>query len=78
MADLVRVRLDGVEKNVGREFADAYDLEVLDESPYRGDGQLRPTTRKGGRPRKPKTTVADQAAAKKAAAVAADDTAKEA
>lgn len=67
MADLVRVRLDGVEKNVGRSFAEANKLEVLDESPYRGDGRPRPTTRKGGRPMKPKTSVAKQVAENKAA-----------
>jgi hypothetical protein len=78
MADLVRVRLDGVEKNVGRVFAEKHGLDVLDESALRGDGQPRLSTREGGRRRKPKTSVAKKAAEKQAAAVAATDTAKEA
>jgi hypothetical protein len=87
MADeLVRVRIGNIETNVGRVRAEKADLTILDESPYRGDGRPRRSTRKGGRPRKPKTSVAEKAAEKKAAtaasekaaAVAADDTAKEA
>lgn len=77
MADeLVRVRLNGVEKNVGAVFAEKHGLTVLEESAYRPDGQPRATTREGGRRQKPKTSVAKKATAnKKAAAVAADDTA---
>ena len=67
MSDLVRVRLNGVEKNVGRTFAEANELEVLDEPTRNLDGTLRATTRANGRPRKPKTSVADAAAKKKAA-----------
>ena len=67
MADLVRVRLNGVEKNVGRAFAEANDLEVLDESAYSAAGRPRRTTRVGGRPRKPHTSVAELVAEKKKA-----------
>jgi hypothetical protein len=69
MASLVRVRLDGFEKNVGASFAESHKLEVLDEPTHRDDGTARPTLRAGGRRVKPKTTVAKQAAAKKKAAV---------
>jgi len=81
MADeLVRVRLGDIEKNMGRSLAERTEgVEILDESPRKGDGTLRGTTRKDGRRMKPKTTVAESATAKKkAAAVAATDTAKEA
>lgn len=74
MADLVRVRIGGFEKNVGRSFAESNDLEVLDEPTANGDGSLRATTRKGGRPVKEKTTVAKQAAEKKAAVTSAPNT----
>ena len=67
MADLVRVRLDGVEKNVGRAFAEKNSLNVLDESAFRDDGQPRATTREGGRKHKPKKSVAKKATEKKAA-----------
>lgn len=70
--ELVRVRFKGVEMNVGRSFAESKDLNVLDESPTRGDGTPMPTTREGGRRRKPKTSVAKQAAARKAAPAAAE------
>lgn len=87
MADeLVRVRINGIETNVGRVRAEKAGLEILEEPTRRGDGQLRRSTRKGGRRRLPRTSVAEKAAEKKAAsvasekaaAVAADDTAKEA
>lgn len=64
MSKLVRVRLNGVEKNVGAAFAERFDLKVLDEPTHRPDGQLRGVTRAHGRPAKPKTTVAEAAAAK--------------
>lgn len=67
MADLVRVRIDGFEKNVGRVFAEMNDLKVLDEPTHNGDGSPRGTTRSGGRAVKKRTTVATEAAAKKAA-----------
>ena len=64
MSDLVRVRLNGVEKNVGAAFAEANGLKVLDEPTRKGDGTLRRPTRAHGRPTKPKTSVAEAAAAK--------------
>ena len=74
MADeLVRVRIGDIEKNVGRRFAEAHDLTVLDEPTANPDGSLRGTTRKGGRRAKKKTTVAEAAAAKKAVTSSADD-----
>ena len=66
MPDLVRVVIGDVEKNVGRGFAEAKGLKVLDEPTHTGDGRPRPATRLGGRPVKPKTSVAKKAAAKKA------------
>jgi hypothetical protein len=72
MADLVRVRLDGVEKNVGAAFAERLGLEVLDEPTRRADGSLRAPSRANGRPRKPKTSVAEAAAAKKEKAAQPD------
>lgn len=64
MSDLVRVRIDNVEKNVGAEYAEINGLTVLDEPTRNDDGTLRPETRKDGRPAKPKTSV-DKAAAEK-------------
>lgn len=65
MSDLVRVRVNGVEKNVGRAHAERHGHTVLDEPTRKGDGTLRATTRAHGRPRKPKTSVAEAVAAKK-------------
>ena len=74
MADeLVRVRINEFEKNVGKAFAEANGLKVLDEPTRNGDGTLRATTRVGGRPVKKKTSVATEAAAKKAVTSSADD-----
>jgi hypothetical protein len=68
MSDLVRARLNGFEKNLGRAFAESTEgVEILDEPTTNPDGTLRSTTRAGGRRVKPKTTVAKQAAEKKAA-----------
>jgi hypothetical protein len=67
MSDLVRACLGSVEKSVSRGLAERHDLKILDESAYRPDGRIRPTTRVGGRPKKPKTSVAESAAKKKAA-----------
>lgn len=64
MSDLVRVRVNGVEKNVGRAHAERHGYLVLDEPTRKGDGSLRPATRSHGRPRKPKTSVAEAVAAK--------------
>lgn len=61
MADLVRVNINGVEKNVGREYAEIHELDVLDVSAYGDDGQVRPDIEP-----KPRTTVDDEAANKKA------------
>ena len=67
MSDLVRVRLNGFEKSVSRGLAERHELDVLDEPARRADGRIRPTTRTGGRPNKPKTSVSAEAAKKKAA-----------
>lgn len=72
MSNLVRVRVGDREFNVGRAHAEANSLAVLDESPRFPDGTLRPTTRAGGRPVKPKVSVAE-AAEKKAAKPAESD-----
>lgn len=74
MPELVRVRIGGVEKNVGKAFAAKHDLTVLDEPTTKGDGSPRETTRKNGRRAKPKTTVDDSATAKKAAVASAPKT----
>ena len=66
MTDLVRVKINGFEKNVGATFAEIKELDVLDEPTHRTDGQPRAMTRSGGRRVKPKTTVAKKAAEKKA------------
>ena len=65
MSELVRVRLGDVEKSVGAEFAESNGLRVLDEPARFSDGRVRPTTRVNGRPKKPKTSVVEAAAAKK-------------
>lgn len=72
--ELVRVRVDGVEKNLGRAYAESTDgVEILDEPVRNRDGSPRAETRAGGRQAKPKTTVAKKAAAKKARAKKAPD-----
>lgn len=69
--ELVRVRVDGVEKNLGRAYAESTDgVEILDEPVRNRDGSMRAETRAGGCPAKPRTTVAKKAAAKKKKAVA--------
>lgn len=68
---LVRVRVEGQEFNVGHAYAVAEGLEVLDESAYDAIGEPRPASRAGGRPAKPRISVAE-AAAKKAAKSAED------
>lgn len=69
---LVRVTNGIVNFNAGASHAKAKGLTVLDESAYGRDGQPKPVTRANGRPRKPKTSVADQVAEKKAATESAD------
>lgn len=69
---LVRVSSNGLEFNVGRAYAEANDLTVLDESAYDHNGDPRPTTAKGGRPRKTRTSVDQRAAEKKAEKVESD------
>ena len=66
MPDLVRAVFGDQEVNVSPAFAEAKGLKVLDEPTHRRDGRQRPATRSGGRPVKPKTTVA-KAAGEKAA-----------
>ena len=72
--ELVRVRTaTGFETTVGRVHAQASsDLTILDDEPVREMfGRTQPITRAGGRPLKPKTTVAKKAADRKAAAAPA-------
>lgn len=65
--DIVRARKNGFEYNTGRAQADRDGAEILDESPFDRAGAPRPTTRKKGRPVKPKVSVDQQVAEKKAA-----------
>lgn len=68
--ELVRVRVGDREFNVGRTFAESNKLDVLkDEPTHLDDGSLRPETARDGRPLKPKTSVADAAEKKTAAAI---------
>ena len=67
---LVRVRLNGVEKNVSEALAKRADLKVLDEPVRRPDGTLRPEEAA------PKSSAGRKSAAKKAAQSA--ETAEEA
>ncbi len=73
MSDLVRVRVGDREFNVGRTDAERRGLNVLDEPTHTKSGNPRPETRAGGRPDKPKTTVAKQAAGKQAGTPATTD-----
>lgn len=66
--ELVRVRIGDTETTVSRARAETKGLDILDEPVTNRDGSKREDTRKGGRPRKQKTSVA-AAAAKKTAAV---------
>ncbi len=77
MADLVRVRINGYEKSLGRAYAEAHNLEILDEPAVDGRGDTLPTTRKNGRKAKPKTTVNEAAEQKKAAVIEPAPTDKE-
>lgn len=66
---LVRVRLQGVEKNVSEALAKTAEIKVLDEPTRRADGTLRPDerVRQPTKRAAKKTTAAKRAAAKKAA-----------
>lgn len=67
---LVRVRIGRRELNVGKAFAEAKGLTVLDEPTTKRDGSLRAITRVNGRTaRKKKTTVSEAATAKQGAGV---------
>lgn len=66
MGDLVRVRVNGYDTNVGRAFAEKHELEVLDEPTHRPDGRPRRLSRADGRPMKRRTTVDAEASRKKA------------
>lgn len=71
MSNLVRAVIGDQEINVSPEYAESKGLKVLDEPTHREDGRVRPATRRGGRPAKPKTSVA--VAAEKKAASSADN-----
>lgn len=63
--DLVRVRFNGVEMNLGKAHAESLeDAEILNEPTTNPDGSLRGETRSGGRPIKPhvdlRTLTVDQ------------------
>lgn len=75
MSNLVRVCVGDVEFNVGAAYAEAEGLTVLDESAYDAIGEPRGVTRSGGRPVKPRVSVADVAAEKAAKSAATTDTA---
>ena len=68
MADLVRVRIDNRELNLGRSFAEKHNLTVLDEPVEEVHGRPKSPTRTGGRRVKPKTSAAKKAATKRTAA----------
>jgi len=80
MSDVVRARIEVgdvvIEKTVGRAYADAAGLSVLDEPTHNPDGAPRPTVRtsaRSGRPAKQKTTASTEAAKKKAVTQSADE-----
>lgn len=58
----------------GAAFAATHGLTVVDEPTHLPDGSLRPPTRANGRPVKKKTSVATEAARKKADAAKAEAT----
>ena len=71
----VRVRLpNGHETSINEDFARSEGLEILDAPATNLRGKPLPATRKNGRPKKKRTSVA-QAVAKKAAAVPSEATA---
>jgi hypothetical protein len=65
MTDFVRVSLsNGHEATVSRDYAESAGLKVLDAPATNSRGVPLSATRKGGRPLKPSTTVATEAAKK--------------
>lgn len=80
---LVRVRIKSGNKvrlkNMGRALAEASsNVEVLEGEPTHGrDGSPLAETFESGRPLKPQTSVAEEAAKKEPAAESGDDTPKE-
>lgn len=64
MAELVRVQIKTgnriTETNVGRSFAEALELKILDESVESVHGRPRVPSRKDGRPILPTTSVAEE------------------
>lgn len=56
MKDPVRVRTSNCEMTVEREYAEVFELEILDE-PVIAHGRLRGVTRRNGRPVKPKANL---------------------
>lgn len=74
MGELVRAVVGAYEVNVSRSAAFAKGWTVLEDvSPYNEDGTPRKPTRRGGRPTKPRTTVAKKAAEKKAVTESAEN-----
>lgn len=72
MTDLVRVQIGGIEKNVGRGFAERHKLPIINESTEHRGGRPRQATRSGGRQMKRKTSVAAAAAEKQKTASTED------
>lgn len=70
--ELARVRIGNVETTVGRARAETKGYDVLDEPTTDRDGSPKGVTRKGGRRRKPRTSVAEAAASKKSQQAAVD------
>lgn len=70
--ELVRVRVGDIEKNMSKALAESSkDVEILDEPVRDPSGRLRGETRTGGRPVKPRTSVAKKAAEKQAVTASA-------
>lgn len=76
MTEYVRARVprdggDDLSRTTSAARAAAAGWDLLDEPTHNQDGRIRPDTRLNGRKAKPKTSVADAAAEKKAAKSAA-------
>lgn len=65
--ELVWAQVGRFRQAVSRGRAESAGYVVLDESPYERDGGVRRPTRANGRPVKPRTSVAKEAAKKAAA-----------